>query len=478
MHCSLAHFSLSVVDVLGGARPWSSGYAGYGMTMMAGKTGAMAIPVQRPVVQSDRESRVDVCVCVCVADTPDSPVEMSWDKEFQSQESLLNVSVPEALSEREGLQGGVPADDMARLAAQVIDSVKHEQNPKFQKSEFMNLMRQLRDGEVTVEEDDIVPKDVSTTRAVDVKGKGRAVTKDIDVDVASPPSSWSQPQVLPSYQGSKELNAAYVQQAKDPHEAYFRQENADFTEYWNAHYTGSGAHTVSPVQGSRAWHEMQRDWDAFEATTTGVTPVVNYQFQTDNPYLLGDSTRTRHHALHMSHSQRIYEVRTPVPDTGRTGLMFGFARFKNVLALEAAVQRDPTNAAAWFELGVKQQENEREAKAVQALRRAIDLDPSHLPTWLALAVSYTNDNHRLGTYDAIREWVLRNPQYEAIVSGTSLATDARGDFGGLIDVLLRMARDVDRREVDADVQVALAVLLNTTEVRFTLPKKKKKTEEP
>ena len=107
-------------------------------------------------------------------------------------------------------------------------------------------------------------------------------------------------------------------------------------------------------------------------------------------------------------------------------------------------------------------------------RSAIDLDPSHLPTWLALAVSYTNDNHRLGTYDAIREWVLRNPQYEAIVSGTSLATDARGDFGGLIDVLLRMARDVDRREVDADVQVALAVLLNTTEVRFTLPKKKKK----
>ena len=131
------------------------------------------------------------------------------------------------------------------------------------------------------------------------------------------------------------------------------------------------------------------------------------------------------------------------------------------------MQRDPTNAAAWFELGVKQQENEREEKAIQALQRAADLDPSHLPTWLALSVSYTNDSNRLGAYDAIREWVSRNSKYETIVTGTGLAADARGDFAGLIDVLIRMARSADQQEggVDADVQVALAVLLNTTEVR-------------
>lgn len=131
------------------------------------------------------------------------------------------------------------------------------------------------------------------------------------------------------------------------------------------------------------------------------------------------------------------------------------------------MQRDPANAAAWFELGVKQQENEREAKAIQALERAIELDPSHLPTWLALAVSYTNDTHRLGAYDAVREWALRNPKYQAVVSGSTLATAARGDFAGLIDVLIRMATSTNHQNqggVDADVQVALAVLLNATEV--------------
>lgn len=154
---------------------------------------------------------------------------------------------------------------------------------------------------------------------------------------------------------------------------------------------------------------------------------------------------------------------------------FYFCSFlwQNVLEMEAVVQRDPTNAAAWFELGVKQQENEREAKAIQALQRATELDPTHLAAWLALAVSYTNDNNRLGTYDAIREWVLRNPTYEAVVAGTTLATDRSGDFPGLIEVLIQMARRADQQGVvDADVQVALAVLLNTTEVRHFLQEKK------
>lgn len=201
-------------------------------------------------------------------------------------------------------QATAPPDEMARLAAQVIDSVKHEPNAKFRNSTFMNLMRQLRDGEVTVEEDKIVAKSaVTTATAVDVKGKGRAVESHDLVGSSSSPQS----QVFPSYQGSNELNAAYVRQAEDPHEAYFRQENADFTDYWNAHHTGPAAHTV---QGRSAWNEMQRDWDAFEATTTGVRPIANYQFQTNNPYLLGDSSTTRQHAMHMSLSQRVYEVHT------------------------------------------------------------------------------------------------------------------------------------------------------------------------
>lgn len=51
---------------------------------------------------------------------------------------------------------GQDADDLARAAGYLLDNVTHEHNPKFQNSNFLSLMRQLRDREVHVEGDKIV----------------------------------------------------------------------------------------------------------------------------------------------------------------------------------------------------------------------------------------------------------------------------------------------------------------------------------
>jgi hypothetical protein len=60
-------------------------------------------------------------------------------------------------------------DALARTAGQLLDSVKDNQSDKFQKSQFLELMRQLRDREVRVEGDKIVgvqPED-STSKGKD-----------------------------------------------------------------------------------------------------------------------------------------------------------------------------------------------------------------------------------------------------------------------------------------------------------------------
>jgi peroxin-5 len=133
------------------------------------------------------------------------------------------------------------------------------------------------------------------------------------------------------------------------------------------------------------------------------------------------------------------------------------------------------NATAWFELGVKQQENEREYKALQALERAVELDPSHLPAWLALAISYANDSNRRGTCDAIYNWVSRNTKYQdafqqyfvvAPNTSTSMYSPPAERNSQLIQCLIAMARSNISGEIDADIQVALAVLLNSNEVMF------------
>lgn len=128
------------------------------------------------------------------------------------------------------------------------------------------------------------------------------------------------------------------------------------------------------------------------------------------------------------------------------------------------------NASAWLALGVKQQENERERKALQALQHAIELDPSHLPAWLALAVSFTNDGNRLETYNAIHEWVSRNDRYMASVlqfraqNPEKLNASITERSAHLTQCLIAMARSDTNGEIDADIQIALAVLLNANEV--------------
>jgi peroxin-5 len=140
------------------------------------------------------------------------------------------------------------------------------------------------------------------------------------------------------------------------------------------------------------------------------------------------------------------------------------------MELEAAVQRDMNDASAWLALGVKQQENEREHKALQALQRATELDPSNLSAWLALAVSFTNDGNRLGTYHAIHEWVSRNDSYKASVlqfRGQNPDTPNASiteRYTYLTQCLIAMARSGTGGDIDADIQIALAILLNTNEV--------------
>ncbi|KAF8813805.1 TPR-like protein [Phlegmacium glaucopus] len=375
-------------------------------------------------------------------------MRISWDKEFNAQESHLASSSP--LLVEEPAQKELPqqpvhdGDGLARTAALLLENIKHERNPKFQNSQFLGLMKQLRDGQVIVEGNQMVESDGRTSSKVDFKGKGRA----IDLSPSStfnsqdsghgPQSSF----LLPEQQQGEQGNAE-----EDVNDSYFRQENADFIRYWNDIDT-----QVNRTQNSTAetlsWDKLQVDWDNFEATSSGIKAITHYRFQQNNPYLLGDPAVTRQHLVHAYGRQSALE---------------------NVLELEAAVQRNVEDATTWFELGVKQQENEREHKALQALQRAVELEPSHLPAWLALSISYTNDSNRQGTYDAINEWVKWNTKYQDTVQQFFAQNVKDGPlplaerYSQLIQCLITMARSNTSGAIDADIQIALAVLLNTNE---------------
>ena len=79
--------------------------------------------------------------------------------EFAEYENIVDEA---SMDERKDLENDMEADEeLARTAGQLLDSLKDEQSEKFQQSNFLALMRQLRDKEVRIEGDQIV--DVSNS---------------------------------------------------------------------------------------------------------------------------------------------------------------------------------------------------------------------------------------------------------------------------------------------------------------------------
>ena len=268
-------------------------------------------------------------------------LEAVWEKEFDSIErppdaTVSNLPLSEQMSAAPSPQQVRPklhtpqeADELARTAGLLIESVRDEGNPKFQNSQFMGLMKQLRDGEVVVEGDKMVEKGFGVSGArwandfqMDVKGKGREVDIPIQDVNSSPADQLDARRAYRSFTrgfsptrtevrslaANPSIEETAAHREEDPNYTYFQQENAEYIQYWNAHHTEPTEHATVAKSQSAEWDRMQQQWDQFEASATGIKSVDSYQFQDNNPYLLGDRSRTRHHMKHLNGPQSFYEV--------------------------------------------------------------------------------------------------------------------------------------------------------------------------
>lgn len=214
--------------------------------------------------------------------------------------SVIEQATTETQQSQEIQKPHFDSDELARVAGMLVDNLKHEMNPKFQQSQFMGLMKQLRDGEVIVEGNKMVENDErmrnsEQINSMDLKGKGKERTDTLVDPISS--YEWKNAVArgfLPI--ANQEQPQQEGQQQEDPNEAYFRQENIDYTKYWQE--VNNRIAISGDVTGQqREWDKLQEDWDHFEATSSGIKQIRNYQFQENNPYLLGDAS-TRHHVMH------------------------------------------------------------------------------------------------------------------------------------------------------------------------------------
>lgn len=438
-----------------------------------------------------------------------------WESEFKKEN-------PASWAEEFAAQESNPAADqdnkeaLAKTAGLLLESVDPGTNEKFKNSSFMNFMRRLRDQEVAIEGNKLVEQTapVQSTAGGDWaasfnqqqnKGKGRAedwssefssqqeqqnggstwstefekriqqhiqnrepggmmssdfarqqesswaeeftgVAHAMGGGVTGTSNDWAQ-QFNSSRQDSAQdwVNEFNSSNAAEELENAFQQQQhlQDQNESWVETYRKNIAH-LAQEPGDKEWDALQKDWEKNEATGLGYKAsdprYQVYAFEQNNPYMVADPAK--------------------LMDLAARGNLT-----ESILALEAAVQKDPTDAAAWHQLGLRQQENERETMAIAALIKAVETNPKELNAWLALAVSYTNENCRVDAYDALQSWVENSDQYMGVIKnvqgGNGRSAQERHEY--VTGLFLEAARTNPGENLDPDVQIALGVLFNVSE---------------
>ncbi|CAK6966245.1 peroxisomal biogenesis factor 5 isoform X1 [Scomber scombrus] len=344
-----------------------------------------------------------------------------WAEEYleQSEEKLWLGDLGD--KENEWTKEYQPGEELRETANELVAKVD---DPKLQNTEFLQFIRQIGEGSVTVES------------RTDKQLKDKAQAEEAQ--------NWASN----LNQVSEESAEAWVDQ--------FATSGPDFQQ--------AKAAVESDVD---FWEKLQQEWEEMAKRDAESHPWLSdfdqllstsydkgYQFEEDNPY--------------MSHTDPLSEGVKRM----EAGDIPGAVRF-----FESAVQREPENQLAWQYLGTCQAENEQEFAAITALRRCIELKNDNLTALMALAVSFTNESLHRQACETLCDWLKHNPKYRSVweqneherqKDGARERDKERERFGSLlpeslftdVQTLFLRAANSDPAQVDPQLQCGLGVLFN------------------
>ncbi|KAJ3043982.1 hypothetical protein HDV00_003509 [Rhizophlyctis rosea] len=385
-----------------------------------------------------------------------------WEAEFAKDQQPQDWAA-EFQTAQEGLvDAGDTTEALSRTAGMLLNSVEASENPKMKSSKFMGFMKQLRDREVAIEGNKVVEQKEAYGQASDwatefgaklnpaswAEEFGAADTARGEQNGSDWAAQFAKKDWASEFMGQDPLSREWKEEFEARTAELGDENQIDMDRAYNEIFGGQDwakeydLKMKSALDGQEVdWTALEKEWERAAAGTAyrASSPRYDtYEFTPNNPF------------LNQTHPQ-------PLSTHNLT---------ESILALEAAVQQDPTSANAWYQLGIRQQENENEVAAIAALRQAVHGDPTILDAWLALAVSYTNESCRDDAYDALQNWMNNSATYEHIPrqrmeseEGVDLSRHAQ-----VTGMFLQAAREGLGKEdgLDADVQAALGVLFNVS----------------
>ncbi|KAH9508694.1 Peroxisomal membrane signal receptor PTS1 [Bulinus truncatus] len=332
--------------------------------------------------------------------------DIKWAHEYLEPESLQAWSLE---FEKEVLNDTQWVDEFsAQLSDKELQNTANAflgsmDDPKINDTEFMKFVKKIGDGEITVNDNQVL------------ENTGDNQTDAWVRDFSSEQSK------------AKSLTEKWEEEFAEFSSA--AQSNSD-TEFWD--------------RLQKQWEEVKDDSGHPWLTDYNSSKVFkHYEFEKDN---------------HLIDHENAFEE-------GKKKLEHGDIP-NAVLLFEAAVQKEPSNELAWQYLGTTQAENEQELPAIAALRKCLEFNPNNLTAWMALAVSYTNESYGSHACHALKSWLARNPRYSSLIKEElpsqppELTFMSSAEHENIRELYLNAARLSAQTDVDPDVQCGLGVLFN------------------
>nr|AZL94273.1 peroxisomal biogenesis factor 5 [Cardiosporidium cionae] len=345
----------------------------------------------------------------------------AWAEEFQEEGNNQAEDLAAAYEESTRLKDASPSFDKDE-ARQLAEFLRKMNDPKVDRSEFLNFVDNFASGAIKFGDKKIHPPQETSSSS--------PLTVEKENNIISSASEWSVDGTM------RELEAIWDR----------AKQNGEITEEEFQVFTSAFQGDADDDAIDSAW------WNITERPQTKASAPLEENWMTEhgNDYA---------HEFLSSAEDNPYREMNSLLTLVKEFLSQGKVQ-DAMLACEAEIQRNPESSEGWRLLGQMHADNEQDVEAIACLKRGHEVDPYNLDSLLALGVSLINELDAPEALRQLKMWIENNEDFQHI---QGVGDTTSGNFSELTNTVIHLFQEaLQFRPHNSDVLTALGVICNIT----------------